>query len=257
MLIEEQYPNTLNASGSTRCWLQAAAVSLVTAVLVAAPFFRLGIMVGHDFAFHMTSWMDVFRQWKEGIHYPRWTEWANGGYGEPRFLFYPPLSWLLGAALGLVAPWKDVQGLFVVVAQAFAGLSMFAFARRFLSQRGALLAAMAYGANPYIFLDVYMRSAFAEQLACAVMPLVVPAALELAGLIESRGRSPWQAVAFFAIPFSVVWLANVPSGVMESYSVVLIFAWAALAKRRTIWSLGGQILGQPEPIHNPGDSAAA
>jgi hypothetical protein len=44
---------------------------------------------------------------------------------------------------------------------------------------------------------------------------------------------------------------------MESYSVVLIFAWAALAKRRTIWSLGGQILGQPEPIHNPGDSAAA
>src|SRR5690348_6655999 len=150
--------------GVPRCWLQAAAVSLVTAVLVAAPFFRLGIMVGHDFAFHMTSWMDVVRQWKEGIHYPRWTEWANGGYGEPRFLFYPPLSWLLGAALGLVAPWKDVQGLFVVVAQAFAGLSMFAFARRFLSQRGALLAAMAYGANPYIFLDVYMRSAFAEQL---------------------------------------------------------------------------------------------
>ena len=42
---------------------------------------------------------------------------------------------------------------------------------------------------------------------------------------------------------------------MLAVAATLVFAW--LAKRRTIWNLGGQILGQPEPIHNPGDSAAA
>jgi len=224
------HPDRGDSNGSVRFWLEAAGASLVTALLVAAPFFRMGIMVGHDFAFHMTSWMDVAQQWKEGILYPRWAEWANGGFGEPRFLFYPPLSWLLGAALSLVAPWKDVQALFVVVVQTLAGLSMFAVARRFLSQRGALLAAVFYAANPYLFLDVYLRSAFAEQLACAWMPLLVLAALELGGLLENPRRSTWQTGAFFAIAFAAIWLSNVPSGVMASYSATIIFVWAALEK---------------------------
>ncbi len=58
-MFEEHYANAVDTSGSVRSWLQAGGVALATALLVAAPFFRLGSMVGHDFAFHMTSWMDV------------------------------------------------------------------------------------------------------------------------------------------------------------------------------------------------------
>ena len=230
-MFEEPYTKRLDTGASAREWLFAAGLSLATALLVATPFFRMGIMVGHDFAFHMTSWMDVAQQWKQGIYYPRWTEWANGGFGEPRFIFYPPLSWLLGAALSLVAPWKDLQALFVVVAQTLAGLSMYAVARRFVSQRGALLASVFYAANPYILLDIYLRSAFGEQLACAWMPLVLLGALELAGLVENRRRSKLRAAAFLAVPFAAVWASDVPAAVMASYAVALIFGWAALTQR--------------------------
>lgn len=231
MLFEGHSAHRADTNESVRSWLQAAGVSLATALLVATPFFRMGNVVGHDFAFHLCSWMEVARQWKDHIYYPRWTQWANGGFGEPRFIFYPPLSWMLGAALGMVASWKAVQPLFAVFVQTLAGLGAYALARRFLSKEGALMGAAFYAANPYALLDIYIRSAFGEQLSCALMPLVVLAALELSGLIESRGRSTPQTVAFFAATFAMIWLSDVPAAVMATYSSALVFAWAAVEKK--------------------------
>jgi hypothetical protein len=229
-----------------REWLLAIGVSLGTALLLIAPFFWLGNASGHDISFHASSWMDAAGQWREGIVYPRWTEWANYGFGEPRFIFYPPLSWMLGATLSFVAPWNAVPGVFIVLAQTLAGIGSFLLARRFLPGRTALLAAACYVANPYALLVIYMRSDFAEQLACALMPLVALAALQLCGLVENRGRSRARATVFFAAVFAAVWLSNAPAGVMTSYSVALLFAWAAVEEKslRPLWrGAGGLALG--------------
>lgn len=231
MASPSEAPYKLGASAGRRAWLAAFAVSLATGLLVVSPFFCLGTASGHDIAFHASSWLDVAGQWKEGILFPRWCEWANNGFGEPRFIFYPPLSWMLGAALGFIVPWNAVPGTFILLAQTLAGISMFALARRFLSTRAAIFGAACYAANPYALLVVYLRSDFAEELACAFLPLLLLAAVQLCGLMENRWRSGARVTAIFALLFAAMWLSNAPAGVLVTYSMALLFSWAAIARK--------------------------
>lgn len=196
----------------------------LAALAVVCPFFWLGNPSGHDFEFHLHSWMEVLSQWRQGILYPRWAALANHGYGEARFLFYPPLSWMLGAMLGVVLPWKAVPGAFVWLALTLSGCSMFALARRWLNRNDAILAATLYAANPYFILIVYWRSAFAELLAGAWLPLIL---LYTLALDEEGVRS----VVPLSLTLAAVWLTNAPAAVMANYSLVLLALVGAVTRR--------------------------
>src|SRR5712691_11768851 len=89
---------------SKRSWLIALYLVALAATAIVTPMCFLGNASGHDFQPHVASWIEAAGQWREGIIYPRWAAGANSGFGEPRFIFYPPLSWMLGAAFGSKHP---------------------------------------------------------------------------------------------------------------------------------------------------------
>ncbi len=188
------------------------------------PMFFLGNASGHDFDFHVASWMDVAGQWREGIVYPRWAEWANWGFGEPRFIFYPPISWIAGAALGSALPWRMVAGAFIWLALILAGMSMWVLAREWLPPPQAVVAALLYTVNPYNLVIVYYRSDFAELLAGALFPVLIWGVLHaIAG--------EWRRVPSLAGIFAAIWLTNAPAAVIATYSMVLMILVGCIARK--------------------------
>jgi hypothetical protein len=216
----------------------ATPVALIAAVAlrVVLHFLNLGIPSGHDFEFHMNSWIEVVDHWKQGTVYPHWAALAHYGYGEARFIFYPPFSWTLGGLLGLVLPWKLVPAAYTWIVLTLAGCSMFALARKWLSRRDAIFAATLYAANPYNLVIVYWRSDQAELMASIYIPLLLLFLLRM----DEDGR---RSVVPLGLIMAAGWLTNLPSAVMMNYSLGVL-ALTLTIRRRTLtvlWYAGSAV----------------
>ena len=217
----------------------AVLTSAVVALIVVSPFVWRGNASGHDYEFHLYSWIDAAHSWQAHFLVPRWASLSNYKYGEPRFIFYPPLSWTLGAWLSFVLPWRTVPATFIVLVLTFAGSQMYRLAREFLSPAGAVVAGAIYAANPYHLLDVYFRSAFAELLTSAFLPLLVVSALRLT-------RDRWRAVAPLALAFAAMWLSDGPAALVASYALALLLVlicWQERAWTPLLFGGAGIVLG--------------
>ena len=206
-----------------------------TALLATGVLFARGNSCGHDFDFHLLSWMEVARAWHAGLFYPHWVQDANYGAGEPRFIFYPPASWLLGALLGIATSWHAAPVLFVLLALLAAGGSMYLLAREWAPRGPATFAACLYVANPYAMFVAYERSAFGELLAAAWLPLMVLFALRRSG-----------SVAPLALSVAALWLTNSPAAVIGTYLLAVLALGMWIAEGRpwpALRAAGGMALG--------------
>jgi len=220
-----------NPNRSSQARFAGPALVLLAAAVATAPQIFRGNSCGHDFDIHLVSWFDCLSSWRHGILYPQWTPSANYGAGEPRFIFYPPLTWMLGAALGLALPWQLVPIALTWMLLAASGLATRALARSVLADAPATLAGCATIFAPYALFTAYERSAFGE-MAAFWIPLLL--------LLILRDRNPSgsllrQACDGSAAPLALVvagaWLSNAPLGVMASYLLAAVALTVALLRK--------------------------
>jgi len=207
-------------------------VILLAAAIATAPILLHGSYCGDDFDFHVVSWFEIQRSWLHGIAFPHWMASANYGAGEPRFFFYPPLTQMLGAALGLALPWRLVPIALVFLFLAATGLANRALARQALPDGVATLAGCAALFSGFALFTAYERTAFAELAGGFWIPLLLLFAL------RERNSSAvlWRrALDGSTVPLALVvagcWLSNGPLGVMGSYLLAGVALAAALAAR--------------------------
>jgi hypothetical protein len=183
----------------------------LAAFIAVLPLLIHGCSCGHDFDFHVLSWMEAARQFAQGDLHPHWAYTPAWNAGEPRFIFYPPLSWTIGAILGLIFPWTWTPIIYTWLALTAAGFGLYYLARDFAASTAATLAAIFYTVNPYMLFTAYERTAYAELLAAAWVPLLLHAILRQQVTIPR-----------IAVPIALLWLTNAPAAVMSCYALALL-----------------------------------
>jgi hypothetical protein len=183
----------------------------LAACIAILPLLLYGCSCGHDFDFHLLNWMEAARQFTHGNLHPHWAYTAAYNAGEPRFVFYPPLSWTIGAILTLLFPINATPILYTWLALTASGLALHRLAREFTPPTPAVLAAILYTVNPYMLFTAYERTAYSELLAAAFIPLLLHA------ILRERVTIPR-----IAIPVALLWLTNAPAAVMSCYALALL-----------------------------------
>jgi len=217
-------------------WRFISPVILLVGAAVATVPLKLYFSCGHDFDFHLVSWLDALRSWRQGIVYPHWAISPNYDAGEPRFLFYPPLTWMLGAVLGSVFTWQYAPLAITFVLLSATGFATRALARQAISNGAATLAGCFALFSPYALFTVYERSAYAELAGGFWIPILL-----LLILKEGQGSNP-ERVSLYrrifggsALPIALVvagaWLSNAPVGVMAGYLLAAVSLAVALLSR--------------------------
>ena len=170
-----------------------------------------------------------------GFLYPHWAYSPNFGAGEPRFVFYPPLSWMAGAILGMFLPWSVVPLVLSILLLAATGLAIRALARETMADGPATLAGCAAIFLGYALFNVYKRCDFAELTGGFWIPLLL--------LFALRRRNPsgnfWErtfdgSAAPLALVVAGIWLSNGPVGIMASYLLAAVALVSALMENSLV-----------------------
>ncbi len=220
-------------------------------LLTPAYFFQ-----AHD-AQHSIFYLVEFDQTlRDGYLWPRWAPDFAFGYGYPLFNIYAPLAiyaaeilHLLG--LGFVAAVKAVYALATIGA----GLTMYLFVRHLpapgekqvFGRKAGLLAAVVYMYVPFHLVEIFVRSAYSEFVALALLPLVLYAFTELvvAPNLRRLGRAGLtygvlaltHHTSFFTFtPFLVVYILYLLAGTWRDKGV-------SPAVRTALFTIGSGLLG--------------
>ncbi len=224
-------------------------IILALSLFAWAPLLTPAYFFGAHDAPHSIFYLVEFDQTlRDGYLWPRWATDFAFGYGYPLFNIYAPLAIYAAeilhlAGLGFVASVKTVY----VLATITAGLTMYLFVRRLFGRAAGVVAAVAYMVVPFHLVEIFVRSAYSEFVALALLPLALYtftelaaapgiSRLALAGLVYGVLALTHHTSFFTFTPFLAVYIL-----------FLLIGTWrikgTAYALRALLNSLGAGVMG--------------
>ena len=192
------------------------------ATLVMLPMCLHGYPITHSTQFNLSWIFQYQRQFQSGQIYPRWLEFSNFGFGNPTFVFYPPMlavATLPFSLLGLDLSTSLISSM--MLAAFILALGTYFYASLYFPSWLAIAIAGLAVASPYFLIDVYQRGAIAEVWAICFIPWVLLATHKL---ISQAHLPPMQRthVISLAITWGMLGLSHLPT------LLISFLAWLAM-----------------------------
>jgi hypothetical protein len=194
------------------------------------PLFTDGAPGTPDALVHFVRMGLLDDSFRHGVFFPRWLPGAMLGHGYPVFDFYAPASYYVAEVLRLcgLSHYLALLGAYIVFIL-LAGLGMYLLAEDVFGPGRswpALAASAAYMYAPYFLTNVYVRGAYAEAAAMAVLPWIFWGARRL---MRSEIPAPYALITALSLGLLAL-----------THNVTLVFLPPALVVFMALqWKLAG------------------
>lgn len=227
--IHGTHPGVPNRSRQPQTGLRTllpAGACMLLALLPLLLILRTGYPAEfYDFNFHVTSWFELHQAWAAHEWRLGWAQWAQYGFGEPRFCFYPPLSFLVGAGLSFLMPFRAVPAVVIWLVLVLSAWSMYKAGESILAPEHRLSAAILYMLNPYLLCTLVRRFAYAEAWVEALLPLTFLYFFQ--AVSERRPR----AAGLAALLLAAGWLTDIPEAIVIFYGFCFLAVVLAVYRK--------------------------
>ena len=214
---------------------------LALSLPVCQPLFTTRQLSGHDAVEYFPRVVEFHENIRHGILLPRWAPDLSAGYGQPFFLFNPPLLYYIAKFWHLVGldhvTALNATRIMIVLSSTVA---MYFLGKLYFGSTGGILAAGAYVYAPYFHTDLYVRYALAEFLAFPFYPLTL---FGLAGYVRSRSKLflivatvGWAAILFSHNPAALLFAPLL-------FAFILYNTWITKSWTVFWWQVGAVLLG--------------
>ena len=204
--------------------------ALAFALPALAPLAQPGVGDMADAALHIFRTVELTHLWREGIIYSRWAPDLAFGLGYPLFNFYAPLLYYLAGILHLAGLNIELAMKVTLVLITLLGCGgMYALAREWVGEGGAVLAAVAFTWAPFRLREIHFQGDFAQYLGLSLPPIVMWGLHRLA--VTGKGRYLLISAAGYAALFLSHSISTMLFTPLIIAYVILIFLVRAETRR--------------------------
>jgi uncharacterized membrane protein len=195
----------------------------------------LELPYGHNGAFNIQNLIGFNEQFAQGVLYPRWINYVNGG-GSPTFFFYGPLPYWIAALIQLAlcidcSP-EQVLGISLGLMFVASGAAAYLLFRQYAPRWTSLFGASVYMMLPYhLAADGWWRSALGEVAAYMFIPLIFWA---LDQLPQRRVAAPLLGIFYAGLIFS-----HLPSALLTSIIITIHIAFICWERQNGLYFILG------------------
>ncbi|PZU98842.1 MAG: hypothetical protein DCE90_03280 [Pseudanabaena sp.] len=181
------------------------------ASLAMLPMLLHNYPITHSTQFNLSWIFQYQRQFWGGQFYPRWLEFSNFGFGNPTFVFYPPMlaiATLPFSWLGWDLPSSLVSSM--VLAAFVLASGVYLYANLYFPSWLAIAISGLAIFSPYFLIDIYQRGAIAEVWAITFIPWILLATNKLIAQIHLPQWQRSHAISL-AIAWGMLGLSHLPT----------------------------------------------